>query len=47
MWIFRVNEPRLGAIRVREWTRRARRTVGLLFLDALVGKLAARAEAAK
>ena len=40
MWIFRVNEPRLGAIRVREWTRRARRTVGLLFLilgGAIVG----------
>ncbi|QCP54751.1 potassium transporter TrkA [Trinickia violacea] len=32
MWIFRVNEPRLGAIRVRAWTHRARRTVGLLFL---------------
>jgi voltage-gated potassium channel len=32
MWIFRVNEPRLGVIRVREWKRRARRTVELLAL---------------
>ncbi|MGF6982276.1 hypothetical protein QFZ99_001753 [Paraburkholderia atlantica] len=32
MWIFRVNEPRLGAIRIREWRRRARHTVGLLVL---------------
>ncbi|MGF6956103.1 potassium channel family protein [Paraburkholderia youngii] len=32
MWIFRVNEPRLGAIRIREWRRHARHTVGLLVL---------------
>jgi voltage-gated potassium channel len=32
MWIFRVDEPRLGAIRIREWRRRARHTVGLLAL---------------
>jgi len=32
MWIFRVDEPRLGRIRVREWRRRARHTVGLLVL---------------
>jgi len=45
MWIYRVNEPRLGAVRVREWRRRARHavimivlllaaaTTGLMFLD--------------
>ncbi|MBN3786659.1 NAD(P)-binding protein [Burkholderia sp. Ac-20353] len=32
MWIFRVDEPRLGVIRVREWRRRARHTIGLLVL---------------
>ena len=32
MWIFRVDEPRLGVIRVREWRRRAHHTVGLLAL---------------
>lgn len=32
MWIFRVDEPRLGAIRVREWRRRAGHTIGLLVL---------------
>ena len=32
MWIYRVDEPRLGAIRIREWRRRARHTVGLLGL---------------
>ncbi|WP_082814160.1 potassium channel family protein [Paraburkholderia monticola] len=32
MWIFRVDEPRLGAIRIREWRRRARHTIGLLVL---------------
>ncbi|WP_248295009.1 hypothetical protein [Paraburkholderia sp. UYCP14C] len=30
MWIFRVDEPRLGVIRIREWHRRARHTIGLL-----------------
>jgi len=32
MWIFRVDEPRLGVIRIREWRRRARHTIGLLGL---------------
>ncbi|SIT41636.1 TrkA-N domain protein [Paraburkholderia piptadeniae] len=32
MWIFRVDEPRLGVIRVREWRRRVRHTIGLLVL---------------
>jgi voltage-gated potassium channel Kch len=32
MWIFRVDEPRLGVIRVREWHRRVRHTIGLLVL---------------
>ena len=32
MWILRVDEPRLGVIRVREWRRRAHHTVGLLVL---------------
>ncbi|MGF6482296.1 potassium channel family protein [Paraburkholderia sp. JPY419] len=32
MWIYRVDEPRLGRIRVREWRRRARHTLGLLLL---------------
>jgi len=32
MWIFRVDEPRLGVIRIREWRRRASHTVGLLVL---------------
>jgi voltage-gated potassium channel Kch len=32
MWIFRVDEPRLGAIRIREWRRRAGHTIGLLVL---------------
>ncbi|WP_233850194.1 hypothetical protein [Paraburkholderia sp. HD33-4] len=32
MWIFRVDEPRLGVIRIREWRRRARHTIGLLVL---------------
>ncbi|MCP3713547.1 NAD-binding protein [Paraburkholderia sp. CNPSo 3274] len=30
MWIFRVDEPRLGVIRIREWRRRAHHTIGLL-----------------
>jgi hypothetical protein len=32
MWIFRVDEPRLGVIRIREWRRRWHHTIGLLFL---------------
>lgn len=32
MWIFRVDEPRLGVIRIREWRRRARYTISLLVL---------------
>ncbi|MGU7784288.1 potassium channel family protein [Burkholderia sp. PU8-34] len=32
MWIYRVAEPRLGVIRMREWRRRARHAVGLLAL---------------
>jgi len=32
MWIFRVDEPRLGVIRIREWRRHASHTVGLLVL---------------
>ncbi|WCM18345.1 NAD-binding protein [Paraburkholderia bryophila] len=32
MWIFRVDEPRLGVIRIREWRRRARHTISLLVL---------------
>jgi voltage-gated potassium channel len=32
MWIYRVNEPRLGAVRVREWRRRARHAIFLLVL---------------
>ena len=32
MWIYRVDEPRLGRIRIREWRRRARHTIGLLLL---------------
>ncbi|MDQ7980662.1 NAD-binding protein [Paraburkholderia sp. SARCC-3016] len=36
MWIYRVNEPRLGAVRVREWRRRARHAVALLFLSLAV-----------
>ncbi|EEA03915.1 Sulfate permease and related transporter (MFS superfamily)-like protein [Burkholderia sp. H160] len=32
MWVFRVDEPRLGRIRIREWRRRARHTLGLLLL---------------
>lgn len=32
MWIFRVDEPRLGVIRIREWRRRALHTVGLLVM---------------
>ncbi|ACC75382.1 NAD(P)-binding protein [Paraburkholderia phymatum] len=32
MWIYRVDEPRLGAVRVREWRRRARHAVALLVL---------------
>jgi voltage-gated potassium channel len=32
VWIYRVDEPRLGVIRIREWRRRARHTVGLLVL---------------
>lgn len=31
MWILRVDEPRLGVIRIREWRRRARHTIALLF----------------
>lgn len=32
MWIYRVNEPRLGAMRMREWRRRTRHAAGLLLL---------------
>ncbi|MCP3710072.1 hypothetical protein M3I54_24365 [Paraburkholderia sp. CNPSo 3274] len=32
MWIYRVNEPRLGAVRVREWRRRAWHSIDLLVL---------------
>lgn len=32
MWIFRVDESRLGASRIREWRRRVRHTIGLLLL---------------
>jgi len=32
MWIFHVDEPRLGRIRIREWRRSARHTIGLLLL---------------
>jgi voltage-gated potassium channel len=32
MWIYHVNEPRLGAVRVREWRRRARHAIALLIL---------------
>jgi hypothetical protein len=32
MWIFRVDEPRPGVIRIREWRRRARYTISLLVL---------------
>lgn len=32
MWIYRVNEPRLGAFRVREWRRRARHAIVMLVL---------------
>ena len=39
MWIFRVAEPRLGVIRMREWRRRVRHTIGLLVL--LLGGAAA------
>lgn len=39
MWIFHVDEPRLGVTRVREWHRRVRHTIGLLGL--LLGGTAA------
>ncbi|SAL06665.1 hypothetical protein AWB81_07707 [Caballeronia arationis] len=29
MWIFRVGEHPLGAVRIREWCPRARHTIGL------------------
>ncbi|KWE50963.1 potassium transporter TrkA [Burkholderia ubonensis] len=32
MRVFRVDEPRLGGIRIREWRRRARHTVSLLVM---------------
>jgi voltage-gated potassium channel len=32
MWIYRINEPRLGAVRVREWRRRARHAIVALLL---------------
>ncbi|HTI17642.1 MAG TPA: NAD(P)-binding protein [Trinickia sp.] len=32
MWILRVREPRLGAVRIREWRRRTHHTLGLLAL---------------
>jgi voltage-gated potassium channel len=32
MQIYRVDEPRLGALRIREWRHRARRALGLLLL---------------
>jgi voltage-gated potassium channel len=35
MLIFRVDEPRIGVVRIREWRRRVRHTVGLLVI--LVG----------
>ena len=36
MPVYRVVEPRLGRLKVKEWWRRALRTLGLLIL-ALVG----------
>nr|WP_176329263.1 NAD(P)-binding protein [Paraburkholderia sacchari] len=36
MQIYRVDEPRLGALRVREWRRRARRALALLLLLLLI-----------
>ncbi|HEX7910652.1 MAG TPA: NAD(P)-binding protein [Paraburkholderia sp.] len=32
MWIYRIDESRLGASRIREWRRRVRHTIGLLLL---------------
>jgi len=32
MWLYRVDEPHLGALRIREWRRRVRHTIGLLVL---------------
>ena len=32
MWLYRVKEPRLGALRIQEWRRRVRQTVCLLLL---------------
>jgi voltage-gated potassium channel Kch len=32
MKLYRVNEPRLGALRIREWRRHVRQTIGLLVL---------------
>jgi voltage-gated potassium channel len=32
MRILRIDEPRLGVIRIREWRRHARHTIGLLFM---------------
>ncbi|KJK24255.1 potassium transporter TrkA [Burkholderiaceae bacterium 16] len=32
MWLYRVDEPHLGALRIREWRRRVRHTIGLLIL---------------
>jgi FlaA1/EpsC-like NDP-sugar epimerase len=32
MKIYRLDEPRLGALRIREWRHRAYRAIGLLFL---------------
>jgi len=32
MWIYRIDEPRLGAVRVHEWRRRARHAVAMLVL---------------
>jgi voltage-gated potassium channel len=39
MWVYRVDEPRLGVVRIREWRRRARHTIALLVL--LLGGAAA------
>ncbi|CAG2150896.1 hypothetical protein LMG31506_04320 [Cupriavidus yeoncheonensis] len=32
MWLYRVDEPHLGSLRIREWRRRVRHTIGLLVL---------------
>ncbi|MBB5468871.1 hypothetical protein OKW30_002285 [Paraburkholderia sp. Clong3] len=32
MWIFRLEAPRRGGVRIREWRRRVRHTIRLLVL---------------